>query len=843
MRHCLFLILSLSAIFPAGVPAGPAAITVAGCMDNTPYEFLDSSGQPRGILVRLWRLWSEQTGIAVNYLLVPEAELAGAVQNGRADVIGGIHAGPEAGPEFALSAPYLSCSIRVFKHAGMAEIGSLKDLLAYRIGIIRGSPAATDLRRRMPDLAFAFYPDRFRMIEAALAGEVRVVIGDAAATLFYLGKSGQARKMVQSSVSLPPVKMHAAVPADKADLITIIDKGFAAIDARDRNRAVRMWTGISLGHRIPWQLISIGTLLLLFIMVALGFWLWNDQLRHRIHDATADLREKQTQLMRSEAELRENQEKYKALYSQAHNDRELYRSLINSSADAIIICDPDGCIRFVNPAFTRLFGWTGAELDGKPPPYLPADEQRRNESICRDPGNRNTEFQGVEGQCLTRDGRRIDMNLSASVYHDHHGNRAGTLWILRDMTETKRLEAELRQSQKMEAIGTLAGGIAHDFNNILSAMIGYAELAQLVSHDPERVRRSLEKVVQAGQRATDLVRQILSFSRRSEHELRPTCISPIVKEVLKLLRASFPATIEIEQRISSGLHPVNADATQIHQVLMNLCTNARHAMQERGGRLNVTLEPVEITAERRDGLPRDLPSGPYLRLTVADTGNGIPPAILHRIFDPYFTTKDRGEGTGLGLSVVHGIIHRHGGGVTVDSRPGEGTVFRVYLPQLPEQAVEMPVQGTRVLTGGTEHILLVDDEPFLAEVGREILSQAGYTVTICTDSHKALTLFREAPDRFDLVLTDMTMPKMTGAELARQMLALRPEVPVFLCTGFSESITADTARQIGIHAFFMKPLNYRKIAKAIREAFPETASPANPASRQPQQKKTPDAAG
>lgn len=382
--------------------------------------------------------------------------------------------------------------------------------------------------------------------------------------------------------------------------------------------------------------------------------------------------------------------------------------------------------------------------------------------------------------------------------------------------EKAELTKQLHQAQKMEAIGTLAGGIAHDFNNILAAIIGYAEITKLKIDQPA-LNRYLDQVLSACDRAKNLVGQILTFSRVTELERRPVDIASITKEATKLLRATIPSIVEIRQKTASDVHAVLADPTQIHQVLINLCTNAAHAMREKGGRLGIELENVEITPDITH-TRLDLSPGPYVMLTVSDTGVGIAPAVLHRIFDPFFTTKEKGEGTGLGLSVVYGIVKEFRGSITVESELGVGTTFRVYLPAIVEMA-EPREEGGDAIQGGSERILYVDDEEILMEMGRDILEELGYQVTALTNSRKALELFRAQPDAFDLVMTDMTMPGLTGADLSQEILQLRPDIPIILCTGLSEIINEEKAMAMGIREFAMKPLSLRNIAELMRKAL------------------------
>jgi len=382
--------------------------------------------------------------------------------------------------------------------------------------------------------------------------------------------------------------------------------------------------------------------------------------------------------------------------------------------------------------------------------------------------------------------------------------------------EKKDLGRQLRQAQKMEAVGTLAGGIAHDFNNILSAVIGFTEMAMEDALPDTALTYNMEQVLQAGLRAKHLVQQILAFSRQSEHEMKPVQLDRIIKEACALLRASLPTTIDIRMDIQTDAF-IMGDPTQMHQVLMNLGTNAGHAMRDRGGRLVVILREATIEELREKGLPR-MDAEAYLQLVVQDTGQGIPPTIMDRIFDPFFTTKEHTEGTGMGLSVAHGIIKSHGGLIDVESQVGRGTTFHIYLPKIMPRA-KAHHHSALPLPSGSERVLLVDDETMLVDMGRQVLTRLGYQVTACTSSVEALQHFQNDPAAFDLVITDMTMPHLTGKELATALLKIKPAVPIILCTGFSETITEETAKRIGIKAFILKPIVMSDLAETMRKVL------------------------
>ncbi|MCP4337705.1 MAG: response regulator [Desulfobulbaceae bacterium] len=391
------------------------------------------------------------------------------------------------------------------------------------------------------------------------------------------------------------------------------------------------------------------------------------------------------------------------------------------------------------------------------------------------------------------------------------------LVVCENITERKELEVRLQQSQKMEAIGTLAGGIAHDFNNILSAILGYAEMAKDDSQPESTVAKDLDKVLEAGNRAKDLVQQILSFSRQGEVESIPLQPVSIVKEAIKMLRPSLPTTIEINQNIASTTSPIFADPTQIHQILMNLCTNAFHVMEETGGKLEISLKEVILSSEDLFQEPNIEP-GTFIQLSVCDSGPGLTPDIKARIFDPYFTTKETGKGTGMGLAIVHGIVNSYGGFISLYSELGEGTAFHVFLPVI-EKEVLAEIEVVEQIPVGEDRILFIDDEEILAEMGKDMLERLGYHVTVRNNSIEALETFQNQPDQFDLIITDQTMPGMTGADIARRMIQIRPDIPIILCTGYSTIMSEEKAKSMGIKEFALKPLSKKDIAVLIRKVL------------------------
>jgi PAS domain S-box-containing protein len=517
------------------------------------------------------------------------------------------------------------------------------------------------------------------------------------------------------------------------------------------------------------------------------------------------------------------------LHIQARLEREAalekeYRDLFENSNDVVFAMDLEGKFISVNRAGENIFGYTREELQPIPFFKLLAPEHQATAQKCIQKIMAGDACPPVELEVIARDDRRVNMEINFDLIRQE-GKSQGFRAIARDITERKQAELALRateerllQSQKMEAIGTLAGGIAHDFNNILGAILGYAELTLLETSDAAQVTTNLEQIITAGQRARDLVQQILAFSRKLQYERKPVLIQTLLSDAYKLFRATFPSTIDINLQIDRACKPVLADATHLHQLIMNLATNSYHALKSSRGRLEILLYPkiVEGTFLARH---TELQKGEYNCLEIRDSGHGMDEGTLKHIFEPYFTTKPVGSGTGLGLAVVHGIVQEYKGAILVESKPGVGTTFQILLPcckrEIPEEDLKMEVE----LLHGKGHILFVDDEKSIVDLTKRTLEKMGYRVTTKTSSQEALEMFRSNPDSYDLVCTDQTMPQLTGVALIHELHAIRPDMPTILCTGYSDEATPEKAHQLGVFRHFYKPVNMKELARAIREAL------------------------
>jgi PAS domain S-box-containing protein len=533
-----------------------------------------------------------------------------------------------------------------------------------------------------------------------------------------------------------------------------------------------------------------------------------------------ELHERKLAMDRTARRLEETVDRLRDSEESLRRSEEKYRLLVENANDAVVILQDDR-LRFHNRKAEEISGYSGDELARKPFFDLVHPEDR--EMV------RENHLRTLSGETTARTFAFRVMDRKANIVWAEVNSvpilwekRPAVLCFVRDISQQRKLEAHLQQAQKMEAIGTLAGGIAHDFNNILGVIIGYSEMAVQDIEDTELVAHNLDQVLKASHRAKELVQQILTFSHKNDLEHKPVIINPIVKESLKMLRASLPKTIEIRERIPSEMLILMSNPTQIHQILMNLCTNAAHAMDDMGGVMEVALHPWEPGVDE-ETTGHDLPPGAYLKLTVRDTGHGMAPEVIQKIFDPYFTTKPVGKGTGMGLAVVHGIVQSHKGSISVFSSPADGTRFDIVFPRLLTRRVRDEDSPELPAPLADKRILLVDDERLLAELGKQMLERLGYVVDARTDSVQALEDFRENAGEYDLVITDMTMPGMTGDILSREVIRIRSDIPIILCTGYNERINPERAKEIGISALLMKPLAMNQLARAIHEVL--TGSP------------------
>ena len=510
-------------------------------------------------------------------------------------------------------------------------------------------------------------------------------------------------------------------------------------------------------------------------------------------------------------DLTERKQAEKAL----RESEDKFRTFFNLSPQSIAITEAKtGKLVNLNNMFCEQTKYSRDEVIGKTTTemgFYSTDDRDRfiNELYA------SGEIRGLKMNFKVKDGSILNTLMFSKLLRVAEEKFILTIFL--DITRQQKLEDQLHQAQKMESIGTLAGGIAHDFNNILFPMFGYLEMMMRDAPEDSPLHDSLERVFNGAKIARDLAKQILTFSRQKDHEMKPLKVHLVIKEALELVESFLPSTIEISQNIKTDCRLVMADPTQIHQIVMNLCTNAFHAMEETGGKLTITFKDVELAV--KDLKDSVMIPGPYVCLTVADTGQGMKQSIIDRIFEPYFTTKKEGKGTGLGLAILHGIVKSHGGHISFYSEPGKGAEFKVYLPVIKKQKETSKVETDASIQKGDERILLVDDQDIIVQMEKQMLEQLGYHVTDRISSVDVLEVFRADPDKFDLVITDMTMPNMTGEQLADELIKIRFDIPVILCTGFSEKMSEEKAKAMGIKGFLMKPVLMKDLSSTIRKVL------------------------
>lgn len=534
--------------------------------------------------------------------------------------------------------------------------------------------------------------------------------------------------------------------------------------------------------------------------------------RELIASSIYEVNDLATSFNRMGKQVEQRTKKLSSVNKKMIEERELLNAIIDNIPVLITRYDPRANMLYLNKAFERIIGWKTEEV-------VNIDMM---EEVYPDPEYRQQAFDYMQKNSIewkefkvrAKSGDIVDSEWSNIKLED--GTQIG---IGIDITERKKLESNLKQAQKMESIGTLAGGIAHDFNNILYPIIGFSEMLKedLPPDSPEH--ESAQEIFNAGRRGGELVKQILAFSRQTEHKLSPVHFQKILTEVCKLTRSTIPSDIEIHHDIQKDCGLVMAESSQLHQIAMNLITNAYHAVEKTSGEISIKLK--EIMLDNDDLKDSPLKPGQYVMLSVSDNGVGIPREIKNNIFEPYFTTKGKGKGTGLGLAVVYGILTEHKGDIKVYSEVGKGTTFNVYLPLMKKDAEKGVADQVSQIEIGTENLLLVDDEVSVAKLEKLMLERLGYKVTVQTNSVDALTVFEANPESFDLVITDMTMPAMTGDQLAREILLIKPDIPIIICTGFSERVNKEQAQVIGVKGFLMKPVIKFDMAQMVRKILDE----------------------
>ncbi|MGD9548807.1 MAG: ATP-binding protein [Candidatus Krumholzibacteriia bacterium] len=790
----------IALLFPAFLAAAPSAgqddrpTVRIGVFSVEPIVFLDRDGRPQGVYVDLIEAVAEEERWRLEYVPGTWSEGMERLKAGRIDLMTSVsYATDRLGAIAYAGQPVMMVWGQVYTRPE-AGVQSVLDLDGRKVAVAAGDINGENFRTLVAKFGLnctfreaATHDEVFGMIARGQvsAGVVPNVYGHGHA---------QAAHLVGTSIIFDPMPTHFAAPLGRGThLLAAIDRHLAAWKQDESSvyyAVLDKWLGGGRDGRggIPrWLAVLLASVTGLVLLLTL----WNRVLDRKFRARTLQLRE-------SEAKL---------------------RTIFDQSFQFIGLLDPQGRVLEVNRTALDFAGVQPGDVTGRffwdtswwshSPEAV--DTVREAVAAAAAGGlfhGRTIHFDAA--------GEIHDIDFSIKSIRDEAGRVVLLVAEGHDVTEIQRLEANLRQAQRLEAVGTLAAGIAHDFNNILSAIFGYTELAQLRVKGDQPTEECLEEVLRGADRARELVQQILAFGRRSEQKRRPMAMGPVVQEALRLIRASVPSTVTIEENVEP-CDQILGDPAQIHQVVMNLCTNAYQAMESGAGRLRVNLRQVKEAPQGGVGRSELPPAAGFVLLEVADTGQGMDPATLDKIFEPYFTTKEPGKGTGLGLAMVHGIVKDCQGAIEVTSSPGRGSTFRITLPVLGPQGALPQEASARGGAAGGEHILFVDDEVSLVKLAESYLTGKGYRVTPLSDSSRALDVIRNDPDTFDLLITDQTMPRVTGMDLAAAFRVLRPTAPIILCTGFSADVCGQDLVDLGIDAFLQKPVPMGVLADRARE--------------------------
>lgn len=773
--------------------------TITYCVDPNfmPYEQINAQNRHEGLFADFLSLIATKAGF--KFILVPTDNYQQSQEffrQGRCMVIAGDSI-PEEKVDFFYTNPYYTAESAFAVHINLPDDIHFKDIASGKTGYIEGANLSL-LIKNYPSLNLISVDSDLNGIRKVASGELDSFVSTMATIDYTIRNYGITQVKIGGKI-VDEVNFVMYVHKDFPMLVTILNKAIDSITAREKQAITQRWfqptTRIKRTNKWLKRMLvlSFGMLFLFF----LGYLLQ----RNRVIKT----------LEANETALRSSKERFDLA--------------MRATNDGLWDWDMKTNQVYFSPRWKSMLGYMDHELENSFATWTQLADRAGMARImsliknCRDGIAYGFE---TEFQMRHKSGHWVDILCRSTIVRDENGYPSRMVGTHVDLSDKKRLEEQLRQSQKMESLGTLAGGIAHDFNNILAPILGFTELLLEGTAPSDSAADSLKEIKRAAERAKNLVNQILVFSRKKEQSRRPVYPHIIVKETLNLLRSTLPKTIEIRSEISSDCGMILGDPAQLEQIVMNLCTNAYHSMREKGGILGVSLKSLEISETDQKVFGRELSPGPYIDITVSDTGCGMDDHTINRIFEPYFTTKNKGEGTGLGLASVHGTVKSYGGHISVYSEVGQGSAFHVYLPAAEENVglPDMPENDPKqVLPGGNERLLVVDDEEPITRLLNEQLEMLGYQVSVCTDSGCALEFFRDKPDGFDLLITDMTMPQYTGLDLSKKVLEVRPDMPIILCTGFSELINKEQVMSLGIRDFLIKPVPHTDLAIAIRKAL------------------------
>ncbi len=799
----------------------PDPIKVGVGLHYPPYETFNMSGDYRGLSADFIRLISEKTGLEFEPVRFRNRqETLKALLSGKVSVMAALEMTPELRETLDFTQPYVSVPAAIICRKEFTEDLTLEKLSGMRIGVTVSDHFLKYLHERYPDGGFTIVPMAGGYIgglRCLAVGDVDALICDMALASRYIANARISNLRI-AGITNYSIDLRIASRNDDTMLGNILRKGLSMVLPHERQIVEEEW--LSLQYRPFWvsRTFWIGVFVVFGAIIGsiVLILFWNRSLKRQVNQRTRALRSINKVLLGS-LDCRTEQEVMLRCLTEAKTmsgSEQAFLAQVSQNRDLLVLLT----VTDNNSSRTASISETPMRLNAEQ-----IQELKSGRHVCAHMENSDRRLIAVPLQqeedalpkiiCVMRPRKEYTDGEISQITE--------VLFVFEEALQRKRTEISLHEKerqlqrvQRMEALGTLAGGIAHDFNNLLGVIVANGEMIELFHLDANQSLESKTRaILAAAYRGRDLVSQILTFTNNGKEETRLMNISPIIKETAKFLKASLPASIEIEYAIGQPEPPVLADPTQVHQVLMNLCTNAAHAMSQNGGTLSIDLHQAKAMLNFE---PAEKKADSYLCLTVSDTGKGIPHELLERIFDPFFTTKTMGQGTGLGLSMVQGIVKAWDGVVQVESMEGKGSVFRIYIPAQREKASEPPIEvPLRQLPDGTGTILFVDDEKELVESYGELLTTLGYKVHTITDGKQALELFQSAPDEFDLVITDYSLSGLRGDKLAKRILNIRSDIPIILCTGYSQSFSENDAQEMGIEAFLHKPVELRNLALCV----------------------------
>jgi len=818
IQHLLILFFFL---FTATVVLAEEKISVVriGIFELAPLIYSDDNDSPQGIFVDIIEEIANEESWKVEYVKGTWKEGLERIKKDQIDLMTAVMHLPRR--ESFLDFPRESVFNiwgQIYIHKD-ANVSGVFDMEGKTVGVLKGGANGENFIELQSKLGIQSKLISFDSQEdtAQAIKEKRVDAG--VFTNIHGYKYQLSHQLKQTQIVFDPSYLkYATAEGTNQQLLSTIDSYLSKWKSNQNSpyyKIIEKHLGLSKNKEVPdwvWTIVIIGVSIIGVILLVVSLlMIFNKKLKNEVKAGTQDLVVELDRRKTTEKKLKKSEDRF--------------RGIVYSMADWIWEVDSDGRYTYCSEKVVSILGYSPEEMLGKTPfDFMAPHEAEKIGGAFNKVVAQKKPIKNLENWNISKDGRHVCLLTNGLPLLDENKELFGFRGVDSDITEHKRAEAEkqrlesqLQQTQKMETIGTLAGGIAHDFNNILFPILGYSEM--LLDDFPEdsQFYDDLNKIYTGAIRAKGLVKQILTFSRQERSDLKLMKIQPIIKEALKFIRSTIPTTININQDIQSNCGVIKADPTQIHQVIMNLTTNAYHAMEDTGGELKVILKEVEL--EEPNLISPDMEPGVYACLTIADQGIGMDKNLTKKIFDPFFTTKEKGKGTGMGLSVVHGIVNRMGGGIRVNSEPGKGTEFNVYIPVGKSSSEEDKRQVKQSIQGGTEQILLVDDEEAIITMEKQMLERLGYKVTSRTSSIEALEAFRANPHKFDLIITDIAMPNLSGDKLAVELIKIRPDIPILLCTGFSEKIPQKKAASLGIKDFLMKPIAGKDLAQKIRKVL------------------------